>query len=184
MALKITDLISLLSHCMILLFNVTIIVINIVDKSLHEPIYIFLCNLCINGLYVTAGFYPKFLMDLLSTSQVISYAGCLLQGFVLHSSACADFSILVIMAYDRYGAICWPLVYHSVMTTQRVCVFVFIAWLVPFYLVFIGSITTSRSMLCSSHIPKTINFLIGKLASSASIANVIVTAFNYTHIYF
>ncbi|XP_070832371.1 olfactory receptor 52E8-like [Chaetodon trifascialis] len=173
---------TLLCYCVIWLVNVTIIVAIIVDKSLHEPMYIFLCNLCINGLYGTAGFYPKFLMDLLSTAHVISYAGCLLQGFVLHSSACADFSILVIMAYDRYVAICRPLVYHSVMTTQRVCVLVLFAWLLPIYLVFIGTITTSRSRLCGSHIPKIycINFLINKLACSTSIANVIIPAFNYT----
>ncbi len=173
---------TLLCYCVIWLVNVTIIVTIIVDRSLHEPMYIFLCNLCINGLYGTAGFYPKFLMDLLSSTHVISYAGCLLQGFVLHSSAGADFSILVVMAYDRYVAICRPLVYHSVMTTQRVCLFVLFAWFVPFSLLFLSTITTSTSRLCGSHIPKIycINFLIGKLACSASIANVIVPAFNYT----
>ncbi|XP_073330364.1 olfactory receptor 4B13-like [Pagrus major] len=173
---------TLLCYCVIWLVNLTIIVTIVVDKNLHEPMYIFLCNLCINGLYGTAGFYPKFLIDLLSTIHVISYAGCLLQGFVLHSSACADFSILVVMAYDRYVAICRPLVYHSVMTTQRVCVFVFFAWLIPFYLVFLGSITTLRLRLCGSHIPKIycINHLVGKLACSTSIAHVIVPAFNYT----
>lgn len=173
---------TLLCYCVIWMVNVTIIVTIIVDKSLHKPMYIFLCNLCINGLYGTAGFYPKFLMDVLSASHVISYAGCLLQGFVLHSSVCADFSILVLMAYDRYVAICQPLVYHSVMSTQRVWTFVFITWLVPFYLMLISSITTSRSMICGSHIPKIycVNFLIGKLACTASVANVIVPAFNYT----
>lgn len=174
--------VTLLCYCVIWLVNVTIIVTIILDKSLHQPMYIFLCNLCINGLYGTAGFYPKFLMDVLSASHVISYTGCLLQGFVLHSSVCTDFSILVVMAYDRYVAICQPLMYHSVMGTQRVCVFVFIAWLVPFYLMLISTITTSRSMLCGSHIPKIycVNYLIGKLACTASIANVIVPAFNYT----
>ncbi|XP_073330355.1 olfactory receptor 4P4-like [Pagrus major] len=173
---------TLLCYCVIWLVNLTIIVTIVVDKNLHEPMYIFLCNLCINGLYGTAGFYPKFLIDLLSTTHVISYAGCLLQGFVVHSSACADFSILVAMAYDRYVAICRPLVYHSVMNTQRVCVFVFFAWLTPFYLVFLGSITTLRLRLCGSHIPKIycINYLVGKLACSTSIAHVIVPAFNYT----
>uniref|UniRef100_A0A8C4D828 G-protein coupled receptors family 1 profile domain-containing protein n=1 Tax=Dicentrarchus labrax TaxID=13489 RepID=A0A8C4D828_DICLA len=173
---------TLLCYCLIWLVNVTIIVTIIMDKSLHEPMYIFLCNLCINGLYGTAGFYPKFLVDLLSNIHVISYAGCFLQGFVLHSSACADFSLLVLMAYDRYVAICRPLVYHSVMTTQKICLLVFLAWLVPFNLLFLSTITTLRSRLCGSHIPKIycINFLIGKLACSASIANVIVPAFNYT----
>nr|AEA11048.1 odorant receptor [Larimichthys crocea] len=173
---------TLLCYCVIWLVNLTIIVVIIMDKSLHEPMYIFLCNLCINGLYGTTGFYPKFLIDLLSTTHVISYAGCFLQGFVLHSSACADFSLLALMAFDRYVAICRPLVYHSVMTKQRVCLFVFFAWLIPFYLMFLSSITTLISKLCGSHIPKIycVNTLIGNLACSASIAKIIIPAFNYT----
>ncbi|XP_075968243.1 olfactory receptor 4B13-like [Anarhichas minor] len=173
---------TLLCYCVIWLVNLTIIVTIIVDTMLHEPMYIFLCNLCINGLYGTSGFYPKFLKDLLSTTHVISYAGCLLQGFVLHSSVCADFSLLVLMAYDRYVAICRPLVYHSVMTKHRVCVFVCFAWLIPFFLLLISTVTTATSRLCGSHIPKIycVNSLIGKLACSASIANIAFPAFNYT----
>ncbi|XP_068429148.1 olfactory receptor 52E8-like [Clinocottus analis] len=181
---------TLLCYCVIWLVNLTIIVTVIVDKKLHEPMYIFLCNLCINGLYGTAGFYPKFLMDLLSTTHVISYAGCLLQGFVLHSSVCADLSLLVLMAYDRYVAICRPLVYHTVMTKQRVCVFLFFAWLIPLLLVFVSTITTLRMSLCGSHIPKIycINLLINNLACSTSVSNVAIPAFNYSfyvgHLFF
>ncbi|XP_029936796.1 putative gustatory receptor clone PTE01 [Myripristis murdjan] len=171
---------TLLCYCVIWLVNVTVIVAIIVDKSLHEPMYIFLCNLCINGLYGTSGFYPKFLMDLLSPSHVISYTGCLLQGFVIHSSACGDFSILALMAYDRYVAICRPLVYHSVMTKERVCFLVFLTWLLPLYLLFMSTITTARLTLCGSHIPKIycVNWLIGKLACSMSIANIVIPYFN------
>ncbi|XP_063744071.1 olfactory receptor 6E1-like [Eleginops maclovinus] len=173
---------TLLCYCVIWLVNLTVIMTIIVNKKLHEPMYIFLCNLCINGLYGTAGFYPKFLMDLLSTAHVISYVGCFLQGFVLHSSAAADFSFLVLMAYDRYVAICRPLVYHSVMTKQKVCVLVFFAWLLPIYLVFMSTITTWRTKLCGSKIPKIycVNWLIGKLACFASIANIVIPVFNYT----
>ncbi|XP_026231640.1 olfactory receptor 480-like [Anabas testudineus] len=172
---------TLLCYCVILLVNVIIIVTIIVDKSLHEPMYIFLSNLCINGLYGTAGFYPKFLNDLLTSTFFISHAGCLLQGFVLHSSACADSSLLALMAYDRYVAICRPLVYHSVMTRQRICVLVFVAWLLPFFLLFLSTIT-STSRLCGSEIPKIycVNFLISNLACSASIAKNIIPAVNYT----
>ncbi|XP_034549923.1 olfactory receptor 4Q2-like [Notolabrus celidotus] len=169
-------------YCVIWLVNMTIIVTIIVDKSLHQPMYIFLCNLCVNGLYGTAGFYPKLLKDLMSTANIISYTGCLLQGFVLHSSACADFSLLALMAYDRYVAICRPLVYSSVMTKQRVGVLVFIAWLIPFYLMFMSTVTTSSLRLCGSHIPKIycVNFLVGRLACSFSIVMIILPAFNYT----
>ncbi|XP_045910428.1 olfactory receptor 142-like [Micropterus dolomieu] len=161
--------------------NLVIILALLALSTLHEPMYIFLCNLCINGLYGTSGFYPKFLNDLLSTTHVISYAGCLLQGFVLHSSACADFSLLALMAYDRYVAICRPLVYHSMMSKQRVCVFVFFAWFLPLYLMFMSTVTTSTSRLCGSHIPKIycVNYFIGKLACTVSITNNIIPPFNY-----
>uniref|UniRef100_A0A669ECT4 G-protein coupled receptors family 1 profile domain-containing protein n=1 Tax=Oreochromis niloticus TaxID=8128 RepID=A0A669ECT4_ORENI len=173
---------TLLCYCVIWLVNLTIIVTVIVDKSLHEPMYIFLCNLCFNGLYGTAAFYPKFLYDLLSTTHVISYAGCLLQGFVLHSSVCADCSLLALMAYDRYVAICRPLVYHSLMTKQRVCILIFFAWIIAFYLLFMSTITTAVLRLCGSHIPRIycINWLINNLACSASVAKIIIPAFNYT----
>ncbi|KAF3695024.1 Olfactory receptor 2C3 Olfactory receptor 2C4 Olfactory receptor 2C5 Olfactory receptor OR1-30 [Channa argus] len=173
--------VTVLCYCVILLVNVTIIATIIGDKSLHEPMYIFLCNLCINGLYGTAGFYPKFLHDLLSPTQVISHAGCLLQGYVLHSSAIADFSLLALMAYDRYVAICRPLMYHSVMTKQRISLFVVFAWFVPFSLMLMSTII-STSRLCGSNIPKIycVNWFINSLACSVSIATNVITGFNLT----
>nr|ABC43430.1 odorant receptor [Takifugu rubripes] len=172
---------TFLYYCVILQVNLTVILTIIVDKSLHEPMYIFLCNLCINGLYGTTGFYPKFLIDILSTSHVISYVGCLLQAFVLHSSACADFSILVLMAYDRYVAICRPLAYHSVMNPQRVYLLIFITWLIPFCSLFFNTITTSRYRLCGSHIQRIycVTYMIAKLSCSASIANAVLAYINY-----
>ncbi|XP_068602646.1 olfactory receptor 4P4-like [Brachionichthys hirsutus] len=173
---------TLLCYCMIWLVNLTIIVTVIFDTNLHEPMYIFLCNMCINSLYGTLGFYPKFLIDLLSATHVISYAGCFLQAFVLHSSVTADVSILVLMSYDRYVAICRPLVYRLVMTRQRISVLIFVSWLLPFCLMLISTISTLTLRLCGSHIPKIycVNFLIGNLACSKSIANKVIPAFNYS----
>ncbi|XP_067115040.1 olfactory receptor 5AN1-like [Osmerus mordax] len=145
---------TLLCYCAIILVNVALILTIIFDENLHEPMYIFLCNLCISGLFGTTGFYPKFLFDLLSHLQVISYAGCLIQSFVIYSAACGDFAILAVMAYDRYVAICRPLEYHSVMTRQWVTWLVFYPWLSTFFLLGIQSILTSILRLCGSHIEK------------------------------
>ncbi|KAM4608709.1 olfactory receptor 6N1-like [Polymixia lowei] len=167
---------ALLCYCVILLVNISLILIIIFDQNLHEPMYIFLCNLCINGLYGTAGFYPKFLYDLLSSSHVISYAGCLLQVFVIYSYASIDFSILVLMAYDRYVAICRPLEYHSVMTKHRVAVLVFFSWLVPLSCEVTLIVLTSTLELCGSHIEKLYcaNWSVVKLACTSTITNNIV----------
>ncbi|KAM9346892.1 olfactory receptor 4E1-like [Symphorus nematophorus] len=124
-------LLTLLWYLMILLGNVFLIVAIIVDKNLHEPMYIFLCNLCVNALYGTVGFYPKFLWDLLSPVHVISYSGCLVQALVMYSFACSDLSILAVMAYDRYVAICRPLEYHSLMSKRRLIMGKFMQTCVP-----------------------------------------------------
>ncbi|XP_056901049.1 olfactory receptor 5AN1-like [Takifugu flavidus] len=169
-------------YCVIVQVNVTLILTIIMDKSLHEPMYIFLCNLCINSLYGTAGFYPKFLIDILSTSHVISYAGCLVQSLVVHSSACAEFSILVLMAYDRYVAICRPLVYHSVMNPQRVSALVFAAWMLPLTQLIVITVSTSTLRLCGSQISKLycVTYVIRKLECTFSISTVIFPAFIIT----
>lgn len=69
---------TLLCGCLTVTANLTLIFTIIADKSLHKPMYIFLCSLCVNGLYGTSGFYPKFASDLLSDVHEISYEGCLL----------------------------------------------------------------------------------------------------------
>uniref|UniRef100_A0A8C1CNX4 G-protein coupled receptors family 1 profile domain-containing protein n=1 Tax=Cyprinus carpio carpio TaxID=630221 RepID=A0A8C1CNX4_CYPCA len=111
---------TVLFYPLMVFCNVTVLFTIISYKKLHEPMYLFICNLCVNGLFGTAGFYPKFMYDLLSYDHVISYAGCMIQIFVIYSSALCDFSTLTVMAYDRYVAICRPLEYHSVMTIMLV----------------------------------------------------------------
>ncbi|XP_040912843.1 olfactory receptor 142-like [Toxotes jaculatrix] len=157
---------TLLYYCVILFFNISLIAVIITDENLHEPMYILLCSFCINGLYGTTGFYPKFLLDLLSSSQEISYEGCLLQAFVMYSFACCDLSILAVMAYDRYVAICQPLHYHSFMSKRRLCQLVCFSWLTPFCIFSISIILTSTLKLCSSKIQKIfcVNWIIVKLA--------------------
>ncbi|KAM3862227.1 olfactory receptor 2C1-like [Diretmus argenteus] len=166
----------LLCYCVIFVVNVTLILTIIFDENLHEPMYIFLCSLCINGLYGTAGFYPKFLLDLLSHSQVISYTGCLLQVFVIYSYATMDLSLLAVMAYDRYVAICRPLEYHSVMTKHRIVTLVFVSWLVPLCCEVIVVTLTSMQKLCGSHIEKLYceNWSVVKLSCGSTRSNNIV----------
>ncbi|XP_012731614.2 olfactory receptor 11H6-like [Fundulus heteroclitus] len=157
---------SLMCYCITVLVNVTLILIIILDNQLHEPMYILLCAFCLNSLYGTAGFYPKFLWDLLSPVHVISYSGCLLQAQVLYSFACCDLSILAFMAYDRYLAICQPLKYHSIMSKQRVIKLTCFFWLTSFFTVSVTVFLTSRLRLCSPYInrPFCVNWSIVSLA--------------------
>nr|XP_046149415.1 olfactory receptor 1D5-like [Oncorhynchus gorbuscha] len=123
---------SLITYLLIITVNLTLIITIIQQKGLHEPMYIFLCSLCINGLYGTAGFYPKFLLDLQSDVQVISYGGCLTQTFVIYTSVMCEMSTLTVMSYDRYVAICRPLLYHTIVTSLTVRKLLLLSWLTLF----------------------------------------------------
>ncbi|XP_046891957.1 olfactory receptor 52E4-like [Hypomesus transpacificus] len=116
--------------------------------------YIFLCNLCINALYGTAGFYPRFLSDLLSDDQVISYGGCVTQGFVIYTSVMCEITLLTAMAYDRYVAICKPLQYHTLLTPATVGKIIVLAWCYPLLISGIAVLLTVRLPLCGSRICK------------------------------
>ncbi|XP_060945071.1 olfactory receptor 5AR1-like [Limanda limanda] len=157
---------TLLCYCVILLANITLIVTIILDKNLHEPMYILLCAFCMNGLYGSTGFFPKCLWDLLSPVHVISYSGCLVQVQVLYSFAGSDLSILAVMAYDRYVAICRPLQYHSIMSKKRIIKLMCFSWLTPFCLMAINNSLTSRLKLCSPYIARLfcVNWIIVTLA--------------------
>ncbi|XP_012731621.3 olfactory receptor 11H6-like [Fundulus heteroclitus] len=147
---------TLMCYFVVLFVNVCVILIIILNNDLHEPMYILLCGFCMNSLYGTAGFYPKFLWDLLSPVHVISYSGCLLQTQVVYSFAVSDLSILTLMACDRYLAICRPLEYHSIMSKQRVITLVCVFWLTPFWILAVNTILTSRLKLCSPYLNRLI----------------------------
>ncbi|XP_067307678.1 olfactory receptor 52D1-like [Pseudorasbora parva] len=143
-----------LYYPLIVFCNVTIITTILLHKKLHEPMYVFICNLCVNGLFGTSGFYPKFMYDLLAHDHVISYIGCLIQIFVIYSSILCDFSTLTVMAYDRYVAICRPLEYHSKMTNQTILKCILYCWLAPFFSMAVLIILISRLTLCGFNIEK------------------------------
>ncbi|XP_063744070.1 olfactory receptor 6N1-like [Eleginops maclovinus] len=181
---------TLLCYFLIVVVNLCIILTIILDTHLHEPMYVILCNLCANGLYGTSAFYPKFVFDLLSDNQTISYVGCFLQVFAIYSYATIDFSVLALMAYDRYVAICRPLEYHSIMSLQKTAMLIALAWLVPLSCEVMVITLTSKLKLCGSRIDKLFceNWSIVKLACSSNAANdiigLIIVTFYCAHVVF
>ncbi|XP_035290650.1 olfactory receptor 1496-like [Anguilla anguilla] len=161
---------SLILYVLIIIVNFMLIVIILLEKTLHKPMYIFLCNLCINGLYGTAGFYPKFLFDLFSDSFEISYSACFLQAFVIYSSALCELATLTVMAYDRYIAICRPLNYHSIMTNTLIVKLLLFSWIFPAFSYGGALLITNTMSLCGSHIDKFYcdNLLIMKLSCKST----------------
>ncbi|XP_076835680.1 olfactory receptor 52D1-like [Brachyhypopomus gauderio] len=141
-------------YLLIIFLNLSLIMVIILEKSLHEPMYLFLCNLCLNELYGTSGFYPKFIYDLFSSSYMISYSGCMIQAVIIYSSFMCEFTTLVIMAYDRYVAICKPLEYNSAVSTKTVTKAILYTWSFPFIVGLPNVILASQLPLCGVHIDR------------------------------
>ncbi|XP_032363262.1 olfactory receptor 6N1-like [Etheostoma spectabile] len=140
----------LLLYMTIVSANVVIILTVCLEKSLHQPMYIFISCLSFNSLYGSAGFFPRFLMDILSDTHLISRPLCFIQIYVISNYLSCEMTFLSIMAYDRFVAICQPLHYHSKMTVKMVTQLVICAVLYPVFVVGLGLYLTARLPLCGN----------------------------------
>ncbi|XP_056118580.1 olfactory receptor 51L1-like [Rhinichthys klamathensis goyatoka] len=141
-------------YCAVICFNILIILVIILDKKLHKPMYILMSCLSINSVYGTAGFFPRLLTDLLYDTHIISLEACLIQSFVIYSYAAFEFTILMLMAFDRFVAISKPLHYNNIITKRFLTFLIVIAWLYPTTLVGISALLTARLTICGNKLLK------------------------------
>ncbi|KAM6107472.1 olfactory receptor 14J1-like [Phoenicopterus ruber ruber] len=104
-----------------LLGNILIITAIACDHRLHTPMYFFLLNLSLLDLGSISTTLPKSMANSLWDTRAISYQGCTAQVFLFALLVGAEISLLTIMAYDRYIAICQPLHYGTLLGS-RACV--------------------------------------------------------------
>ncbi|KAG9484711.1 hypothetical protein GDO78_008035 [Eleutherodactylus coqui] len=109
--------IFLLVYIITILGNVGIISLIKLDIHLQKPMYVFLSNLSFVDLTYSSSITPKMLQDLVSESRTISFLGCALQMYVFVSFGTDECLLLGIMAYDRYVAVCRPLLYSTIMNS-------------------------------------------------------------------
>ncbi|KAG8429348.1 hypothetical protein GDO86_020432 [Hymenochirus boettgeri] len=144
----------LVGYVLINLANSTVIAVIHLCETLQKPMYIFISTLCFNGLYGSFAFYPSLFINLLYKAQTISYVGCILQVFTIHTYGANEMTILTVMGFDRYVSICNPLRYNTIMSMNTVYKLIAGAWLYSFFLTIIHIILTIRLPLCDSVILK------------------------------
>ncbi|XP_070825846.1 olfactory receptor 11A1-like [Chaetodon trifascialis] len=124
--------IVMLLYILIVCANLLLIVVICLNRSLHEPMYLFLCSLFVNELYGSSGLFPFLLLQILSDVHTVSASFCFLQIFCVYSYGSIEFLNLAVMSYDRYLAICYPLQYNSRMTYGKVAILIALIWLLIF----------------------------------------------------
>ncbi|XP_047630131.1 olfactory receptor 1030 [Phacochoerus africanus] len=101
--------------------NLGMLLLIRIDSRLHTPMYFFLASLSCLDLCYSTNVTPKMLINFLSEKKTISYTACLIQCYFFIAMVITEYYMLAVMAYDRYMAICNPLLYSSKMS-KGVCI--------------------------------------------------------------
>uniref|UniRef100_A0A3Q3AIV4 Odorant receptor, family 71, subfamily AQ, member 1 n=2 Tax=Kryptolebias marmoratus TaxID=37003 RepID=A0A3Q3AIV4_KRYMA len=115
--------------------NLTLLLLIILKKNLHKPMYFILFSLPLNDLIGITTMLPKILSDIVTETHSVYYPLCVLQAFLLHMYGGGILFILAAMSFDRYVAICMPLRYSSVMTQRMVVFIICLVWGLDFVLI-------------------------------------------------
>ncbi|XP_043359912.1 olfactory receptor 51G2-like [Dermochelys coriacea] len=135
-----------------ILGNSVILFIIKTDPSLHEPMYIFLSMLAVTDVGLSIATIPTILGIFLFNSREISFDACFVQLFFIHSLQFIESSMLFLMAFDRFVAICYPLRYASILTRQRIAKMGFLFVLRGLAIVFPIPFLLKRFQYCRANI--------------------------------
>ncbi|XP_037533803.1 olfactory receptor 52E8-like [Nematolebias whitei] len=111
--------------------NIFILVFVKIEHSLHKPSYLIFCHLALSDLLFGTVTLPKTISKYWFNDSIISFYSCFVQMYFVHFLGAAHSFILMVMALDRFIAICVPLRYTSLFTNITVNVLCGISWLLP-----------------------------------------------------
>ncbi|XP_071668912.1 olfactory receptor 14J1-like [Patagioenas fasciata] len=134
-----------------LLGNSLIITTIACDQHLHTPMYFFLLNLSLLDLGFISTTVPKSMDNSLWDTRAISYPGCAAQFFFFMFCATAEYSLLTVMSYDRYVAICKPLHYGTLLGSRACVHMAAAAWATGFLNALLHTANTFSLPLCKGN---------------------------------
>uniref|UniRef100_A0A8C9DAX2 G-protein coupled receptors family 1 profile domain-containing protein n=1 Tax=Panthera leo TaxID=9689 RepID=A0A8C9DAX2_PANLE len=175
-------LLYLLMYLFTLLGNLLIMATVWSERSLHTPMYLFLCALSTSEILFTVAVTPRMLVDMFFTHRTITWAACASQMFFSFTFGFTHSFLLMIMGYDRYVAICHPLRYNVLMSNRSCARLVSWTWaggsvmgmmvtLIVFHLTFCGS-NVIHHFLC--HVFSLLKLACGNENSSVTLAVILV----------
>ncbi|MBN3289470.1 O10A5 protein, partial [Polypterus senegalus] len=130
---------ALLVYVLTVCGNLMLVVIIMLDKKLHSPMYFLVCNLSLADICFVSTTLPKLMLRYLVDDKVISYNGCFTQMYFFLFLSSLEAYILIAMAFDRFLAICKPLRYPVLMNSRN-------SFLLAVFLWTLGFITPIKSV--------------------------------------
>ncbi|KAK5858149.1 hypothetical protein PBY51_002314 [Eleginops maclovinus] len=168
----------LLIYIFIMVSNISLVLLICTERSLHQPMYLLFCNMSINDVFGATIIIPPLLSDVFTpiTERSINYIDCVVQAFASHFHAGVSHTVLMIMAFDRYVAICNPLRYAAIMSLSTVVKLSVWAWLAAFASVAILMGLTIRLSRCR-------RVIINPFCDNASLLKLSCESLLFNHIY-
>ncbi|CAH2272542.1 olfactory receptor, partial [Pelobates cultripes] len=137
-------------YLLTLLANILIIVLVIVSKILHSPMYFFLTQMSISDMLMTTNIVPEMLSIIYNEGNSMSLKCCIFQLYLFGVSLGFECFLLTVMSYDRYLAICFPLLYNSIMDSTLCLKLIVLCWILGLSLMLNTSITIGNLQFCGS----------------------------------
>ncbi|KAI5099231.1 odorant receptor, family D, subfamily 111, member 10, partial [Silurus meridionalis] len=130
--------------------NSIVLFMILADRSLHIPKYMGIFNLALSDLGETNALIPNLVKTFLFDSQYISYEACLANMFFSLFFAGGQSLSLVVMAYDRFIAICLPLRYHVIINNSFMFATLTSIWFINFVIFGTMVILITRLSFCKT----------------------------------
>ncbi|KAF6105267.1 hypothetical protein HJG60_014348 [Phyllostomus discolor] len=141
-----------ISYVIVLLGNSLLIFIIVTKRSLHTPMYLFLCMLSGTDIILSTCTVPQALAIFWFRAGEISLNRCTTQVFFLTSTFISESGILLVMAFDRYIAICYPLRYTTILTQALIGKIGAVIFLRSYCTIFPVIFLLKRLTFCKSNI--------------------------------
>ncbi|XP_017544905.2 olfactory receptor 6N1-like [Pygocentrus nattereri] len=121
--------IILIVYILVMLANLANICFIMLDQRLHQPMYLFICNLAVVDMLYCSSSCPTMIGVLLVGYKTISFLPCFVQIFAFGLGFVMELFTISAMAFDRLIAIVNPLRYHSILTNYRSVLLTFLLWI-------------------------------------------------------
>ncbi|XP_031229317.1 olfactory receptor 8K3-like [Mastomys coucha] len=142
----------LIIYLISLMGNMGMIILTIVDSRLQTPMYFFLKHLAVTDLGYSTAVGPKMLENFVVNQNTISYYLCATQLACFLLFITCELFILSAMSYDRYVAICNPLLYTTIMSQKKCWLLVVVTYLYGLFLSLIITLKMFRLSFCSYNV--------------------------------